>query len=148
MEYYKKHHVNNINNNYVTENQVRDRLLRERENDILLEKLRQQDKAEQIVRMYNEMENKADKKHRKNEIAQCTAEIIMSNNIKQNKINERQRQLRIQQDEQLAAELARRNADEEQNRREIQRICEEDDELRELQEKLKVFLFYLDSICY
>jgi hypothetical protein len=43
-----------------------------------------------------------------------------------------------QQDEALAAELDRRKREEEARRREIQRICEADPELRALQEKLKV----------
>lgn len=49
-----------------------------------------------------------------------------------------------QQDEALAAELDRRKREEESRRREIQRICEADPELRALQEKLKV----RDSSCY
>lgn len=48
------------------------------------------------------------------------------------------RRRQMAQDEALATELARRKKEEERRLREIQRICEQDESLRDLQEKLKV----------
>ena len=51
---------------------------------------------------------------------------------------ERQRQRRLGQDEALAIEMERRKREEDSRRKEVQRICEQDPELRQLQEMLKV----------
>lgn len=75
---------------------------------------------------------------RSNSAALRASESMFSEMQKQQDLAAARRSRQAAQDEALAAELERRKREEESKRREIQRICEADPELRALQEKLKV----------
>lgn len=74
-------------------------------------------------------------RHRGNVFAQSAQRSLEA---QANEMNVKQKISRTQkQDQMLAMEMARRAKAEEQRKREVQRICEADPELRELQSKLK-----------
>ena len=75
---------------------------------------------------------------RANTSAMRASESMFAEMQKQQQEAAARRARQAAQDEALAAELERRKREEESKRREIQRICEADPELRALQEKLKV----------
>jgi hypothetical protein len=75
---------------------------------------------------------------RTNASAVRASETMFAEMAKQQEATSQRRQRQAQQDEALALELERRKREEDSKRREIQRICEADPELRALQDKLKV----------
>ncbi len=79
-----------------------------------------------------------DSGRRSNEHALRASEQMFMEMQKQTDVASMRRQRQISQDDALAQELERRKREEDSKRREIQRICEADPELRALQEKLKV----------
>ena len=66
------------------------------------------------------------------------SEAILEQNTAKAAQFERQRARRLAQDEAIAIELERRQRESDSRRKEVQRICEQDEELRQLQEMLKV----------
>ncbi|CAE7259790.1 MNS1 [Symbiodinium sp. KB8] len=76
-------------------------------------------------------------RRRRNEHAMRASELMFEQGMQDKAKFERQRQRRLQQDESLAIELERRKREEESRRKDVQRICEQDPELRQLQELLK-----------
>ena len=77
---------------------------------------------------------------RSNTSAVRASEAMFADMQKQQDLAASRRARQVAQDEALATEIERRKREEESKRREIQRICEADPELRALQEKLKVLL--------
>ena len=70
-------------------------------------------------------------------------ELIFDENLRRNDYQRKFRELTISQNQALATELDKDTADDERRRREIQKICEEAPELKELEAMLK--LAYLNK---
>lgn len=68
----------------------------------------------------------------------CKNEQLFEENLKRNQYEQKFRELTISQNQALATELDKDTAAEERKRREIQQICEESPELRELERVLKI----------
>eukprot|EP01038_Epipyxis_sp_PR26KG_P005311 gene5311-7375_t len=68
----------------------------------------------------------------------CRTEQQYENSIQEKMYNNKIRQLTLTQNQALASELDKDSASEERKRREIQKICEEAPELRELERMLKI----------
>jgi hypothetical protein len=78
------------------------------------------------------------KKQRANAQAQASTEMMIESNHA-SRTKQRSDRTRLQtQNAALATEMMKRRADEERSEREIQRICEQSEELRDLEAKLKV----------
>jgi hypothetical protein len=78
------------------------------------------------------------KKQRANAQAQASTEMMIESNHA-SRTKQRSDRARLQtQNAALATEMMKRRADEERSEREIQRICEQSEELRDLEAKLKV----------
>jgi hypothetical protein len=77
-------------------------------------------------------------RRRRNEQAIRSSEALLEQNSAKSAQFERQRARRLAQDEAIAIELERRKSEMETRRKEVQRICEQDEELVRLQEMLKV----------
>ena len=80
---------------------------------------------------------------RRNLSAQRASEHMMYDVLREEERTQRVRARQLAQDDALAQEIERRKRDNEAREREIQRICDSDPELRELQSKLKVLSFSL-----
>ena len=72
-----------------------------------------------------------------NKSLRIAAESVLEHVTEDENIEKEKKRRTLNQDDALSKELERRNMEEEIRKREIQRICEEDASLRELQEKLK-----------
>jgi hypothetical protein len=82
--------------------------------------------------------SRPDSGRRTNDHALRASESMFAEMQKHTETTSMRRQRQIAQDDALAQEMERRKREEDAKRREIQRICEADPELRALQEKLKV----------
>ena len=89
-----------------------------------------------MSKIHGEQERRVNFNRSRNVMLQRAGEAALASaeEAKQKEIRER---ILLNQDELLANEMARRRREEESRRREIQRICESDQGLRELQRKLK-----------
>ncbi|KAJ0391087.1 hypothetical protein P43SY_012122 [Pythium insidiosum] len=96
--------------------------------------------ANQLQSMHNQSDANVSSRRRSNHIAQLTAERMLEES-RQQQYSAKQRMLREhQQNEQLAHVMERNKKQQEQKEREIQRICESSEELRELEAFLKTAL--------
>lgn len=86
----------------------------------------------------NSRENRVDVVRRRNNIAQHAAERMFEDKIQANEKIAKRIARSTEQDDRLAKELERRRTEELRQEREIQRICEESEELRELEARLKL----------
>eukprot|EP01032_Pedospumella_encystans_P025462 gene25462-28779_t len=68
----------------------------------------------------------------------CRNEQVFEENLKRNQYEQKFKELTISQNQALASEIDKDTADAERKRREIQQICEESPELRELERVLKI----------
>uniref|UniRef100_A0A7S3M775 Meiosis-specific nuclear structural protein 1 n=1 Tax=Spumella elongata TaxID=89044 RepID=A0A7S3M775_9STRA len=68
----------------------------------------------------------------------CRNEQAFEENLKRNQYEQKFKELTISQNQALASEIDKDTADAERKRREIQQICEESPELRELERVLKI----------
>ena len=68
----------------------------------------------------------------------CRNEQLFEENLKRNQYEQKFKELTISQNQALASEIDKDTADAERKRREIQQICEESPELRELERVLKI----------
>ena len=84
------------------------------------------------------MEIEIEDKRRKQRFARVAAEERMSKLIDEAEYKARDDERVVSQNRQLAAELERRRLERERKEREIQRICEESEELKDLERHLKV----------
>ncbi len=82
-------------------------------------------------------EQRVESRRLQNSSLRIASEIVLESSMKDDLREKELKSLALQQDEALARVLEAKQTEEEQRRREIQRICEEDESLRSLQLKLK-----------
>jgi len=89
------------------------------------------------ARIHREQDRGVRNRRQRNQMLQRAGEAALFETDSRDHGKAAKHDLMLRQDAMLAQELARRNQDKSTRQREIQRICENDEELRELQLKLK-----------
>lgn len=138
MHPWEKTNYGSIAYHRVTREEIERNQQKQRENDYKLQSFDLYNKGDSNIRVANQMEKNADYKRKRNNIAIMNAENMLDESYRNNRIASVQGERFNEQEKLLAEELAKEKLRDLMKQREIQRICEEDEDLVDLQEKLKV----------
>lgn len=116
---------------------IQNNMHQRRKKESEIEKIQSSLAAQSLSVLKANGEQKLASRRLSNNSIRATAEQVLQDTLISETIDKEKKLRTVKQDEIIAKELERQHLEEEMRKREIQRICEEDESLRELQEKLK-----------
>lgn len=122
----------------VTREEIERNQRKQRENDYRIQDFEIYTKGDSNIRVAEQIEKNAEYRRKRNQYETISTENLQDQKTRQIRFDCKQNTMYAEQERLLAEELAKDRMTELMKEREIQRICEEDEELRELQERLKV----------